>query len=576
MVSLPSGLAEDTIYLSDASEGVVGLYYDSDLSFRMPKTTTPVAATDPGTPPGLDISEITITSVTNLPPGLSWEANQTVFDPDQETDGCGKICGVPLLPGLYNVNVIVTAQVLIVEEVSSFSFPILILPGSSVTDGFTLENGVGCGSVAPSIINNIASGGMDGFEYMWDFGNNQTSTAENPEVPLYNEPGVYPITYQAIVDTFGYLLQEVTVEDVGCGDILGGAPDLMVDIYNPAGEKIFTSEVVENTDPPVTFGINLFLEEGLYELRVIDDDQGIDGGDDGCGSIFFTLESDGTFTSGALTASLTILHPIDTIQSTDTVFVYEQPEAPELFGVPEASICEGEVVTLFTQYDSLTQWYQDTMPMLNETGALINVSESGVYWVSYTTPEGCSATSDTAQLVFSENPTGPVFQNFDNLLVLFDPDALPESFLLQWYLEEDPIENANDLQYCIEKDGTYTLEVIDQATNCTASYTLTVEYNPAFPNCMPSSTEDFSDDYQWMIFPNPAKEQITVSASVPAGPVVFSIYAINGSLQHQWVNDTSINGDLTETISISHLPKGMYLFELRTQEGRHVQKLLIQ
>jgi hypothetical protein len=69
MIDLPD-LPEDTIYLSPAPDGQVGEYYEEDISFRMPKTTTPVAAVDPDVVPDVAIESITILSVTNVPPRL--------------------------------------------------------------------------------------------------------------------------------------------------------------------------------------------------------------------------------------------------------------------------------------------------------------------------------------------------------------------------------------------------------------------------------------------------------------------------------------------------------------------------
>lgn len=573
IVDLPIDLAEDTIYLSGAPDGVVGIYYDGDLSFRMPKTTTPVAATDPDTPPGLTISQMTITSVTNLPPGLAWEANQTAFDPSEETDGCGKICGTPLLPGLFNVNVIVTAEVLLIEQTSSFSFPILILPGSSITEGFTLENGVGCGSVTPVISNNISSGGLEGFEYFWDFGEGTTSTEENPSTPVYDEAGIYELTYQAIVDTFGYYLSEVTVESTDCGDILGGAPDISVEVWDPSGERIFDSTPDNNTSFPFTVPINLFLGEGIYEIRVLDDDEGIEGGDDNCGTIYITQESNGSYTNGPLEVSVNIYHPIDTIQSVDTVIVHEQPEQPELYGIPTHSLCEGDLVSLFILYDSLNQWYQDTSPIFEATGPVLSVEESGIYWVTHTTEDGCAATSDTVNLEFAELPVAPVFQNFDNLLSLYDPGALPTNYTLQWYFLEQPIDGANDIEYCIDKDGSYTLEVYDQDTGCSSSYTLSVEYDPSFPDCMPLSTDEQWKQAGLNLYPNPANKIAWLEGGL-SGHITIRIYHSNGALYHmQELNN--MNEAFKIELSLATIAAGHYIVEVQNEKGQYRQQLLV-
>ncbi|MEL7425831.1 MAG: hypothetical protein AAFN81_22760, partial [Bacteroidota bacterium] len=199
LIDLPT-LPEDTIYLSQAPDGQAGVFYDADLSFRLPLSTTPVNEQDPSTPPGLPIDEFTILGVANLPVGMSWEANALNFITADTTDGCVKLCGTPLLAGFYEVEVVIEARISFLTQQTSFSFPLLIEPAETVTEGFTVVNNSGCGEVTASFINNVPSGGMPGFSYLWFFGNGQSTTEENPGDQVYNQPGEYIVDYQAIVD----------------------------------------------------------------------------------------------------------------------------------------------------------------------------------------------------------------------------------------------------------------------------------------------------------------------------------------------------------------------------------------
>ncbi|MEZ4958120.1 MAG: hypothetical protein R2825_31460, partial [Saprospiraceae bacterium] len=203
LVDLPP-LPADTIYLGTAPDGVAGEAYNGDLSFRMPKSTTPVHEIDPGTPAGLNIGKITIIALLNVPPGLDWEPSKFEFDPGNETDGCVKFCGTPLIPGMYEVQVFVTAEVLTINQSTSFTFSFYIAPSTSMTDGFSMQNSNGCGDVTVSFENNIMSNGDSGFDYFWDFGNGETSTEENPGEVTYSDPGMYVVNYEAIIDTSGY------------------------------------------------------------------------------------------------------------------------------------------------------------------------------------------------------------------------------------------------------------------------------------------------------------------------------------------------------------------------------------
>jgi hypothetical protein len=567
VTSLPDSLPEDTIYISPAVEGQVGQYYQSDLSFRMPMTTTPVNASDPDTPPGLPISEITVSSVANLPPGLSWEASQTVFDVSEETDGCVRFCGVPLIPGLYNVEVIISAQVLLLTRTSSITIPILILPGQAVSEGFTIENTSGCGQVFADFTNNVPSGGAEGFSYIWDFGNGNNSTAENPEPQLYDEPGAYGVSYQVIVDTFGYLLNTVTITDVSCNDFLGGAPDLMIEVYNPLGEKIYFTEEVNNASLPLSFEPNIFIGEGPYEIRVIDDDQGLDGGDDLCGSFGFVRTSNGTLTDGGATIEIDILHRVDTLRSEGVVQVFEQP-APPMIEAPSGDLlCEGDTLLLLTDYESGTQWYQDTTPVLNANGDSLIVWESGLYWVRYTNADGCSATSDTLALNFGALPATPVFTNEDNLLLLFDADALPDNYSLQWYFNGEAIEGAQDLEYCINKSGDYTLEVVDIESGCSRTYSRSLTYNEDFPDCMPVSTDDKPLLSGLQVYPTLLQEDMLWVKGQVRGHLLLSLYNMQGQLV--WQQRYAATARRLDTrIALPRLAAGGYV--LQAQDGVEV------
>ena len=270
VVGLPM-LPADTIFLGNAPDGVAGEPYDGDMSFRMPKTTGPVHEIDPSTPPGLNIGKITIIALLNVPPGLDWESNQFEFDPNNETDGCVKFCGTPLLSGMYEVEVFVTAQVLGINQSTSFSFPFYIAPSISSTDGFSMQNSSGCGEITVSFENNIPSNDSTGFSYFWDFGNGASSILENPNDVTYATPGIYEVNYEATVDTSGYELTTVQIVAAGCNDlnlppVSNAAPELYIKIKDPSGTQIYQSGEINNAPLPAAFNVNIPIGPGIYQL----------------------------------------------------------------------------------------------------------------------------------------------------------------------------------------------------------------------------------------------------------------------------------------------------------------------
>ena len=342
VVDLPP-LPSDTIYLGDVPDGIAGELYDGDMGFRMPKTTDPVHEIDPGTPAGLNIGNITIIALLNVPPGLSWEANQSSFDPSNETDGCVKFCGTPVLPGDYEVQVFVTATVLTINQSTSFTFNFHVAPSASMTDGFGMQNSSGCGEVTVGFENNVLSNGSAGFNYFWDFGNGETSTDENPSDITYSIPGIYEVNYEAMVDTSGYELTTVQITAAGCNDfnlppISNAPPELYIKIKDPSGTQIYQSGEITNAPMPSAFNVNIPIGMGDYTLEVRDNDL---IGSDHCGTVTFNRLSTDTLVDGSLRALVNIFHPVFSIQSTDTVYVFEIPAPPVISPDGLVEVCEG-------------------------------------------------------------------------------------------------------------------------------------------------------------------------------------------------------------------------------------------
>ena len=116
LISVPSNLAEDTFYIDDIPDATKGQYYEKDMSFRMPKTTTPIAAEDPSVPSGLSLDEIKVNNISGLPPGMSWTTDKFSYDPGDETDGCLRLCGTPLVSGYFQVAINATARIVFIER----------------------------------------------------------------------------------------------------------------------------------------------------------------------------------------------------------------------------------------------------------------------------------------------------------------------------------------------------------------------------------------------------------------------------------------------------------------------------
>ncbi len=511
-VNLPESLAADTIFLSQAPNGQVGTFYTEDISFRLPKSTDAVAEIDPTAPRGLPISKVTINGVSNLPPGINWEASQKEFSTSDKTDGCLRFCGLPLQPGLYFVEISITVRVVIVNESASVRIPILIEPAERITDGFKMANNVGCGNVEVNFQNNVPSYGKDGFSYFWNFGNGNTSTEENPANQNYQLPGTYAVQYQGLVDTTGYFLTRININTVGCNDFLGGRPDLKVNVLDPDNNLILITDLITNAQTPVSYQVNLPLDKGTYVLEVIDADNGLGGADDNCGSVSIHQNTTGNLSDGNLSLNVEILHPVDTITSTDTVFVFEQPAPPLITPSTQDPICEGDTVLLTTDFNENIQWYQDSPDRLVGTNDSLLVSQKGQYWAVYTSPDGCISTSDDTVFVF-EQPAPPlIMQSIQDPICEGDTVILTTDFMenIQWYRDSPDRLVGTDNSLLANQQGKYWA-VYTSPDGCisTSDDTVFVFEQPEPPIVMQFAQEpicegdsvllttDFKENIQW-------------------------------------------------------------------------------
>lgn len=578
VVSVPDSLSADTIYLADAPNGRAGEYYEADISFRLPKTTTPVAANDPTVIPNLTINHITISSVSNIPPGLNWQANQLEFDVAQQTDGCVRFCGTPLQPGLYEVEVVVTAKVLVISQTTSFSFPILIEPAVSMTEGFTMQNSSGCGDVAVSFQNNVPSGGKAGFSYKWDFGNGRTSLNENPEDQIYRTPGSYFVNYQAIVDTAGYFLTGIKVNKVSCSDLLGNRPDIFLEVLNPQGTLLYKSDVTNDAQLPLTYNLNIPVKEGNYTIRVTDKDDGFLGNDDDpCGTVTFNKFSTGNLEGVDFQSAITIIHPVDTVRSVDTVRVYAQPTPPILLGYEGEKLCKGDFVTLVTNYDNHIQWYKDGESIIGNMESTLKTTESGNYYLVYTSSDGCRAFSDTAKLNFAAPPTAPIFLNKENYLVLLEPNRLPDNFTAQWSLNNNLIPNANGINYCSNASGSYVLKITDNETGCSSSYSRVVTFDPRFAGCTTAAEDHFKELVQDLtLFPNPTNGPLWLQFGLNEATDVTLVVRNAVGMEISREVHRNLLGNNRLEINLQSYSSGMYFVELQVQDARKNLKVIKQ
>jgi len=80
------------------------------------------------------------------------------------------------------------------------------------------------------------------------------------------------------------------------------------------------------------------------------------------------------------------------------------------------------------------------------------------------------------------------------------------------------------------------------------------------------------DNVEFVVYPNPAKDQLVISSSGIAGPVKGVIFNHQG----QQVFSKQAMGSTAALLSIGHLPKGLYLVQLVGNSIKKESKLIKQ
>ncbi|MDX1666114.1 MAG: T9SS type A sorting domain-containing protein, partial [Saprospiraceae bacterium] len=397
---------------------------------------------------------------------------------------------------------------------------------------------------------------------------------ENPPLIRYSEAGIYPVRYRALIDTSGYWLSRVDVEQLDCGDLLN-PPDLQLKVLDPEGEEVYSSEVIRNTDPPLSFDLNLPMGEGNYLIQVWDDDDGLSGGDDLCGTINFNRSTEGYLSDEELELFIDIIHPVDTVSSLDTVIVYEQPDAPLIKIKPEGTLCAGEEALLATNYSSGLQWYRGELPLIDGDSSHIRVGQPGAYWLTHTSENGCVAVSDSVDLEFADLPEAPVFVRDGNFLSLFEGVDRSSEFSLQWFLDGEGIEGAVNPGLCMETDGTYRLIMTNEQTGCSnfAEQTLMLDQDDV--GCATTALHNLPPGIESIrVYPNPFGQRVYVELEASEyESATISLYDLGGKPVRSFVRPIR-RGSQRWQLETESLSAGMYVIVLRTPRGIFRQRLV--
>lgn len=530
-----------------------GEYYEQVLTFYLPTSFV-----EPELDVTVTLTQITITSVTGLPFGITYTTNDPdgIYYPNQgENFGCATICGTPLLPGVYDViiNVGIIADVFGFEVTDSrtFTYSLFVQPGSGGNASFTFNNGAGCGEVGVQFEALIAGTASQVTEYSWDFGNGTTSNEANPFVN-YSGEGEYTASLTTTIsDIILTTVSLANINDNGEGDVdefFSGPADPYFVVTDAQGTTVYTSSIIDNSTSNTWADLTIVLSNPPYTLTFWDDDTVTQ--DDQLGS--FTVDTSTgeiSFNSGDGTVGTytVVLNPSTNATESSVITVFPTP-SPVITQAGSSLTASGNV-------DDEYLWFLNGSITPIATTQTINATAGGVYTCQVTNIYGCTATSESFIICPEVNP-------------IFDPAAnevyVEDIFeTYQWYFNGLPIDGATTFFVVEAQPGNYAVEV-------TTSYGCSIESEVL-------TVINSVDENEWSklvsIYPNPAKESFTLS--IEGNDFVWEKLAVYSSTGQRIVDVQNPSHLTSLTINTAALAAGSYILQLSNSDQLVTKKLTI-
>lgn len=220
----------------------------------------------------------------------------------------------------------------------------------------------------------------------------------------------------------------------------------------------------------------------------------------------------------------------------------------------DTNLCQGESITLnapagYARYEWST----------GDTTSFISVNQSGDYAVQVFDSSSCSGISDTVHIIVHPNPAKPIITQ--NGLTLFSSPA--QSY--QWYYEGWPIPGATQQSYTVIANGRYKVKIWSPYGCTNESDTLMVTN---------VGTINYSQNKNIQIFPNPNNGKFYLFSEEIDDKPELNICNLNGKIIY---NNQLLNLQSGNPIEINteHLPKGIYIIQLKGEKTNYTSKLLI-
>ena len=582
LISSGGGICKDSL-----PQGMAGHPYSQDVSFVMPPSvdiTTPIVAT-------VTLLNIHINGIGGLPLGLDFACNipSCVYHPSSGDElGALRVCGTPLIPGLYTLTVFILADVNVsgvgdrYGEAQTYTTTVRILPDTSggVASFNYTPGGVNFCDTTDLTFHATISSATNPVKYAWTFGNGNTSTLKDPTIQTYLPSGT---AYRASLKTtlYAYRLIRVKVNSTDGGRWSGDAGELYAGwpyspdfVFQNTTTSYSTSEISNNNAPEWT-GLRDTIPPGTdtigFTLTDID------------GSLFGLDPNDVVITDklpvrlgnvNYISGSNSIQVQFDTVPyqifyDTVSLNINDLP-APGITSISDDSICTGDTALITVNYGMgySFQWKKDGVDIALANDSFLRATATGVYSVAIqNAATGCSTSSDASALT--------MFSNVSNVsIAVVAPGQIANTnypgpgYTVEWYKDGVLIPGENGVVLNYVGDGAYTCHI----------------FNPGLPRCGATSSaivvsgiNDVTQSTSVLsIYPNPSEGNFMVKFDVTQKDnYEMSIVDVVGHVVYT-ENLNNFKGAYAKQIDLSSLEKGLYFLHVVSKRSSSSGKIIIQ
>jgi len=220
---------------------------------------------------------------------------------------------------------------------------------------------------------------------------------------------------------------------------------------------------------------------------------------------------------------------------------------PKIELQPSLTICEGDTCTLNVNNVVDYHKYFWSNGINQKT---LKTAKSGVYFVKVENSLGCSAFSDTSQIVVKEIPI--VKLSMDDSKIIVQTKDSNNSY--DWYVDDNFLFTGYDSSFIVQINGTYKV-VVTNSFGCKGySDTIVVSNNGI------KETRELEIE----IFPNPTDNLVNIKS---IKPIIINLYDIKGNLLKE------INSCLSCSLNLS---EGIYLLEIIGENNKIIKRIIVK